>query len=114
MNQPLSGVSLPNAEEDNANHAPQAPPVSVDTLDDATLLQKFEDASLSEWNHSIMLRVIYSYLKRDGRKAAVNKILDGMKKFISASPLAKKITYNVTVTYFWLQVRCMQKEILTR
>ncbi|CAF4632085.1 unnamed protein product [Rotaria sp. Silwood1] len=76
----------------------------IDTLDDDTFRKQFETYTLKSWSHKTQLRVAWLYLTHDGRRAAVNKIFDGFKNFIQNSPMAGKITFHFTMTYFWIQM----------
>ena len=77
---------------------------SVDELEDDEFLKQFESCSLTNWSHKTHLRMAWLYLTRDGRRAGVNKIFDGIKNFIQNSPTARKTTFHFTMTYFWIQM----------
>jgi small GTP-binding protein len=76
----------------------------VDELDDDEFLKQFESCTLTNWSHRTHLRMAWLYLTRDGRRAGVNKIFDGIKNFIQNSPTARKTTFHFTMTYFWIQM----------
>ncbi|CAM2715404.1 unnamed protein product [Rotaria socialis] len=77
---------------------------TVDELDDDEFLKQFETNALKSWSHKTHLRMAWLYLIRDGRRAGVNKIFDGIKNFIQNSPIARKTTFHFTMTYFWIQM----------
>lgn len=54
--------------------------------------------------HQALLRVIYVYLVRFGRRKGVDRICDGLKAL-------QKEGFNLTLTYFWLQVRVGQLHV---
>eukprot|EP01114_Cavostelium_apophysatum_P022165 TRINITY_DN7928_c1_g1_i2.p1 TRINITY_DN7928_c1_g1~~TRINITY_DN7928_c1_g1_i2.p1 ORF type:complete len:515 (-),score=123.86 TRINITY_DN7928_c1_g1_i2:1030-2574(-) len=68
------------------------------------LVQQFEDCTLSEWNHGVMLRVILEILAKFGRREGSKKIFDGMNKLVRNCPAARKVTFNFTFIYFWIQL----------
>jgi small GTP-binding protein len=76
----------------------------VDELEDEEFLRQFESCTLTSWSHKTHLRMAWLYLTRDGRRAGVNKIFDGIKNFIQNSQTARKTTFHFTMTYFWIQM----------
>lgn len=73
-------------------------------LNDDDFLNAFESCTLPDWSHKTHLRMAFTYLNRYDRRTAVNKIFDGIKKFIAISPTARKTTFHFTMTYFWIQM----------
>lgn len=76
---------------------------ATDLTDDQFLVE-FERCSLSTWSHRTHLRMAWLYLTRFGRRQGVQKIFDGIKRFIDQSPVARKTTFHFTMTYFWIQM----------
>jgi small GTP-binding protein len=93
--------SANNKTEKSVNPANEA---VVDELDDDEFLKQFESCTLTNWSHKTHLRMAWLYLTRDGRRAGVSKIFDGIKNFIQNSPTARKTTFHFTMTYFWIQM----------
>lgn len=77
---------------------------STNELNDNDFLNGFESCTLTSWSHKTHLRMAWLYLTRNDRRLAVNKIFDGIKRFIETSPLARKTTFHFTMTYFWIQM----------
>ncbi len=73
-------------------------------INDDEFINDFESCSLTNWSHKTHLRMAWLYLTRNDRRVAVNKIFDGIKKFIQTSQLARKTTFHFTMTYFWIQM----------
>jgi len=110
-----SGNQAKNSDSNNVksdkNNDASGPPLPVppfkstsDKYSQEELLNKFEDCSLDTWDHKTHIRVAYANLKQFGRRQAVAKINDGIKKFIENSPIAIKTKFHVTMTYFWIQM----------
>ncbi|CAF2525654.1 unnamed protein product [Rotaria sp. Silwood2] len=98
---PASSTSANNIVEKN-NVLKLEP--SVNELDDDEFLKQFESYKLKSWSHKTHIRMAWLYLIRDGRRAGVNKIFDGIKNFIQNSQIARKTTFHFTMTYFWIQM----------
>ncbi|CAF0970801.1 unnamed protein product [Rotaria sp. Silwood1] len=98
---PASSVSINNTVEKQNNATRE---LSVDELDDDEFLKQFESNSLKSWSHKTHVRMAWLYLTRNGRRAGVSKIFDGIKNFIQNSPIARKTTFHFTMTYFWIQM----------
>eukprot|EP01102_Stenamoeba_stenopodia_P003944 TRINITY_DN1407_c0_g1_i1.p1 TRINITY_DN1407_c0_g1~~TRINITY_DN1407_c0_g1_i1.p1 ORF type:complete len:497 (-),score=121.96 TRINITY_DN1407_c0_g1_i1:116-1606(-) len=64
---------------------------------DELFLSKFENKTLDRWNHHCLLRVIWSYLARDGRRKVVNTIFSSLQEF-------QKQGFHYSLTYFWIQL----------
>lgn len=76
----------------------------IDRLEDDEFLRQFESCTLPSWSHRSHLRMVWIYLTRDGRRAAVNKIFDHTKSFTLNSKTSPKATFHFTMTYFWIQM----------
>jgi len=98
---------LPSSASTNSKPEKIVNPISeqsVDELEDDEFLRQFESCTLTNWSHKTHLRMAWLYLTRDGRRAGVNKIFDGIKNFIQNSQTARKTTFHFTMTYFWIQM----------
>ena len=108
--QAQANVSLPDRKPLPSIIPPAAPAPSkpdsqsVDDLDDEEFLKQFESCTLTSWSHKTHVRMAWLYLTREGRRAGVNKIFDGIKNFIEKSSIARKTTFHFTMTYFWIQM----------
>ncbi|KAJ7143697.1 ADP-ribosylation factor family-domain-containing protein [Mycena epipterygia] len=68
-------------------------------------LRQFENTSLpNAWDHYTHIRTIYSMLTVFGRQTGRDMILQGIEKYIALSGQAGERPFNVTMTYFWIQV----------
>ncbi|KAF7368826.1 ADP-ribosylation factor [Mycena venus] len=72
----------------------------------ARFLRQFETTSLSEWDHYVHVRIIYSMLSAFGRNIGREMILQGIQKYVSTASAeqAEERPFHFTMTYFWIQV----------
>ncbi|KAJ6494002.1 hypothetical protein C8R47DRAFT_395228 [Mycena vitilis] len=70
----------------------------------ARFLYQFETLKLHEWDHYTLVRVVYSMLSGYGRQKGREMILQGIQKHAAPSQPAVGPPFNVTMTYFWIQV----------
>lgn len=61
---------------------------------DDDLITKFESRSLTGWNHKIFLHIVYSYIKKLGRKAGLERLINNLRDVLKAG-------FHFTITYFW-------------
>ena len=66
-------------------------------LSDLEFLQKFEDKTLEQWSFEDELRATYVSLYTKGRRNGTKMVHSGMEKFQGSG-------YNLTITYFWIQM----------
>ena len=76
----------------------------LDSLNDETFLQEFESCTLTNWSHTMFLRMVWLYLTREGRRTGVNKVFDGLKRFTEKSSIPRMPIFHFTMTYFWIQM----------
>jgi len=79
---------------------------TVNILTDDDFIAAFEtcDINLDEiWNHLALLRMIWLYLTKFGRRDALAKIFDGYKVF-NENRKTQVGVYHMTVIYFWIQI----------
>jgi len=77
--------------------------ITTDLVDDE-FLDQFTKCSLTHWDHTDFLRVVWLVLHKEGRKKGIDIILNGVKKFIETSPQTKTKKFHFTQTYFWIQL----------
>ena len=70
--------------------------IDEDTTEE--FLEKFETRQLSiaDFDHRVLLRTIWCYLKTYGRKDTVKRLFDNLKVYIA--------DFNETLIYFWIQI----------
>ncbi|KAI6656896.1 GTP-binding ADP-ribosylation factor [Oopsacas minuta] len=73
------------------------PVVKKQTLTDAEFLEKFEEKSLNQWGLEEEIRAVYVCLFMKGRRQGTKLVHSGMEKFQGSG-------YNLTATYFWIQM----------
>ena len=71
--------------------------VKEKALTDSEFLQKFEDKSLERWGLEHEIRAVYVCLVSRGRREGTKLVHAGMERFQGSG-------YNLTVTYFWIQM----------
>lgn len=101
---PLPSILPSSVMEAKMEVAKKLEPAPVEELNDDDFLNTFESCTLTNWSHKTHLRMAWLYLTRNDRRIAVNKIFDGIKKFIEHSNVARKTTFHFTMTYFWIQM----------
>jgi len=72
------------------------------TLDDATLLHRFEDTTLpaSAFHHREHVRVAWLYLKAESPLAALTRFAEGLQRYAAAQGAAG--LYHETITWAFL------------
>jgi len=82
--------------------------MDAETLDDATLLEAFETATLplAAWDHRGHVRVIWIYLERHGLAEATDRMRSGLQHFVAAHgvPVGPTMGYHETLTVAWARV----------
>eukprot|EP00455_Lapot_gusevi_P006711 TRINITY_DN12874_c0_g1_i3.p1 TRINITY_DN12874_c0_g1~~TRINITY_DN12874_c0_g1_i3.p1 ORF type:complete len:213 (+),score=30.49 TRINITY_DN12874_c0_g1_i3:90-728(+) len=78
-------------------HAEEKKEVPDQAVVEHDLVSRFEALQLRSWSHEVMVQVIFSYLSTMPRKEALDKILSGLERFQGEG-------YNLTVSYFWIQM----------
>ena len=73
------------------------------STDDEFLL-KLESGQPSSWDHRAHLRLAWVYLTKFGRQIGKDKIFATIQHVIKTSDVARKTTFHLTMTYFWIQV----------
>lgn len=89
---------LPSIISSITHSAPPVPPeVKKQSMSDDEFLEKFENKSLNQWGLEEEIRAVYVSLIRKGRRQGTKLVHSGMEKFQGGG-------YNLTVTYFWIQM----------
>lgn len=88
----------------------EAPPLP--TLDDAALLQQFEDGTLpgSAFHHREHVRVAWLYLKTEPPLAALHCFAEGLQRFAAAQGAAGLYHETITWAYLLLIRERMERE----
>lgn len=60
----------------------------------------FASRTLPSWGHEVLIRVIFVFLTKHGRKGGVKIILDELQKFQGPH-------FHLTISYFWIQMVCL-------
>ena len=71
-------------------------------MTDNELLDRFEAADLAEFRHADHVRTAWAYLQRDGPHVALDRLLEGLRRFANAKGAPGKFHY--TVTRAWLDL----------
>ena len=75
----------------------EVPVVKKKALTDTEFLQKFEEKSLERWGLEDEIRAVYVCLASRGRREGTKLAHAGMERFQGSG-------YNLTATYFWIQM----------
>jgi hypothetical protein len=90
--------SFVGAKSEEAPTAPVESRLQRAQLDaDDEFLAKFEALQLPSWSHNAKIRVIYCYLKRDGRKEGANRVFEHLQRMMKAG-------FHLSDTYFWIHM----------
>lgn len=68
----------------------------VDEDTTAEFIEKLEKHKVENFDHRVLLRAIWSYLKTHGRKKTITAVFDIIKAYV--------VDVNETLVYFWIQI----------
>ena len=74
----------------------------VEMLSEEELVCGFEEGSLREFPHASHVRLTLIYLRRHGRDEALQRLMEGLRKFVALKGVPEK--FHVTLTRAWLDL----------